>query len=925
MIEAIRTASYDPYNRINANSDSTVYKTQDDTSALDMQEVLKSLGEYVYSESDMASVDEELIDGLKNKFNIDKKDIYKLKKNGYDLERLYMEDMSYYTGFQSTQGALGDYNTTYASSKTAQIENKIDVIKKQNDTMYLNALYSDKPITINSLYQNNFKGSFKKTNASYTEEDINKVLQMNGLSNTKGNMWAARKLAEYGVDINKQDVVKLQNMKAAVECLEEQEEIQKAQEDLADGRIPGERPLMKDDKVLYDYQDVKDIKEDLGKIEEADIEELIESDEEITIGNLRATLFKNTDLALKRSKPLSFTEGQKKIVEDIKEQIHQIRAKLTTEAAQKISEKMPLESSQLSDVANELTAIENEKIQEAVKEAGIELTDENAGIIRNVIQVRQEILENKEQVAGTQAATNEKALLSEIHDAISKYGQNETPVEVRFGENINRVASQIEGLLEDLGISKPSQEMVQAAKALIMNDMEISEDNVRQTLEIMSKINTFIEEMTPNRTAVLIKEGLNPYAASIDTLLDWISKGKIEELKSSVAETIVALEEKGIVNSEQKDALLGFYRIMQSVSKNREEVVGYLFKNNLPLTIEKLQEAAKYAGTEGIIEAAIDDSFGEITDLKYTSQTAKMMLEISKEQIAKSIDIVSMLEKMALPVNEESIDKLKKINALLYPIIKENFKKEFGKFEGMETLPKSFLEKIEAVKTVAPKVVSYMLKEGIAPTVSNIYWTDKIIKNPDTYKELLKEGGFLKEDLPKSFEAFEEELNHQEEQAAKNKDEALEKGNIIEYRTYKHIQEVVHLQKELSQKDGVYQIPFLIQGEEKMVHLYFNQKGNIKGDNSRAVTAVMTYETEHIGVVTAYISFKEDTIGYRIQGETREITSRLQGNSDWLDDFLNEIGYAVKYSEYQTPTTEGAETDTPSLIKRGDSSFEEII
>ncbi len=920
MIEGIQSVNYEAYNVTNSSTINT-YKNEECPQTFNIQEILKSLGEYTYSEGDREYVDETLISGLKNKFNIEEQDIYKLKKNGYDLERLYTEDMYYATSLQSSGSVSEDLSN---DSKVTQIEEKINVIKNQKDNMYLYSLHSNETITINSLYQSNYKGSFQKSNASYSQQDISKILEMNGLSNTKGNMWAAHKLAEYGMDVNKQDVVKLQNMKAAVECLDQQEEFERAQEDLACGKEPGERPLLKEDQRIYDPETIQKIKEELAQLEESDIEELVSNQETITINDLRATLFKNTDLALKRNKALSFTEGQKKSVADIKEQIHHIRSKLTTQAAQKISEKLPLESSQLSDVVKELKAIEAETIAQAAKEADIPLTDENIEIISNVISVRQEIIENRAQTLEVEVATDEQIKLSEMHAALIKYEQNETPVEQRFGENIRTVEDQIEGILQAQGIT-PTEENIQAAKALITNNLEVNAENINRTLEIMIKINTFIEEMTPSRAATLIKEGLNPYQASIDTLLSWMSQDKVEQLKSSIAETIVALQEKGIVSSEQKDALIGFYRIMQGVNNHREEVVGYLFKNNLPLTIEKLQEATKYIGKQGVIEATIDDNFGEIKELKVTSQTAKMMLEESKEQISKGVDIIKMLEQMKLPITEQNIDKLKKINALLYPLIKEEFKKELGKFEGMETLPKSFLEKLDVVKKVDPKVVSYMLREGISPTVSNIFWVDKMVKNPDIYKELLKEGRLIKENLPQSFKEFEDELDYQEEQAIKNKETALDKGNILEYRTYKQIEEVIHLQKELSQKDSVYQIPFMVGGEEKMVHLYFNKKQNKQADKDGSTTAVMTYETKHLGTITAYINFKEEAISYKVQGETSQITHRLQGGSEFLDDLLSGIGYLVKSSEYASYANDEAVSSKPSLIKRGDTDFEEVV
>jgi hypothetical protein len=927
MIEPIQTVNYEPYIITNSTQSGSTNTSEACTEVFDIQEILNDLNDYTYSENDIEYIDASLVSGLKKKFNIEEEDIYKLRGNGYDLERLYLEDGAAYLSVQSTQNTEGAHvisNVTNTSSKVAQIGEKIEVIKKQNDNMYLYALHANEPITINSLYQSHFKGSFKKTSQTYTNEDISKVLQMNGLSDTKGNRWAANKLAEYGMDINKQDVVKLQNMQAAVQCLDKQEEMEKAEQDIEAGKEAGERPLMEEDKVLYGAEDIKELKEELGRVEEGVIEELVERDEEITIGNLRATLFKNTDLALKRNKALSFTEGQKQAVKDIKEQINQIRAKLTTEAAQKISEKMPLESSQLTDVVQELKAIESQTVEAAAKQADVELTPENVEVIRSVMAVRQGIAENREGALELQVQTQENIKLNEIHEALSKYEQNETPVEARFGETIKKVENQIESLLQEMGID-PSKEAVQAAKALIINNMEVSEESIKETLQIMTKINTFIEEMTPYRTAVLIKEGLNPYHAAIDTILDWVSKDKVEDLKSSIAETIVALQEKGQVTVEQKDALLGFYRIMQSVSRNREEVVGYLFKNDLPLTVERLDEATKYIGSQKVIETAVGDSFGEIEELKYNAQTAKMLLNEGTEQTSKTIDIVTMLENMELSVTPENIEKLKKINALLYPLIKEQFKKELGKFEGMSTLPKSFLEKLDHIKKMDPQVISHMLKQGITPTVSNLYWTDKMLQNPEVYKELLQEGGLIQKELPQTFDEMEETLVQQEQEAKTNKEAALENGDMPGYKTYKQIQEVVHLQKELSQKDGIYQIPFMIQGEEKMVHLYFNKKQNQAVSGDQSTTAVMTYETKHLGTITAYIHFKEENISYKIQGETSEITSALQNNSQFLDHLLNNIGYLVNFSEYEARAEQGEDIHKSLQLKRGESDFEEVV
>lgn len=921
MIEGVQGVNYESYMLVNTVQTSKVDMDEQSDEVFDIQQILKNLKTYTYSESDLESLDKNLVSEFKKKFNVSEEELWTLKKNGYDLERLYAGDVSYYNTARINSNT---YQSDEKTSKITQISSKIDLIKKQNDHMYLYALYSKEPVTINSLYQNNFKGPFYKSNATYSSQDITKVLGMNGLDDTKGNRWAVGQLVEYGMPIHKTDVIKLQNIKAAVDALDEQEELQKAQEDLACNKESGERPLVEEEQRLYEDRDIQKIKEDLGQVVDGDIEDLVIGDEEITIQNLRAALFKNADRVLKPDQNIGVPSSQQNTITQVKEQIQQIRAKLTTHAAQKISEKMPLESAKLTEVVEALNRLENETIEEAVKEADIPLSDENIEIISNVMHVRQEILENRDKVLELEIETEEQVRLFEIHEALLKYHQNETVAEKRFGENIKIVEAQIEDVLQNQGIGV-TNDNIQIAKALIINGMEINEENIASASSILLKLNTFIEEMTPTQTALLIKEGINPYEASIDTLMGSLIQNRGDVLKNSIAETIVSLQEQGIINEEQQEALIGFYRIMQTVAKHKDEVVGYLFKNNLPLTIEKLQEATRYIGNSNVIDTLIDDQFGEIDKLHYDAQTSKMMLEQSNKTIKKSLDVINVLENMELPINEENIGKLSKINALLYPVIKEHFKKELGKFEGMATLPQSFLEKLEAIKIMEPEVVQYMLKESISPTVSNLYWIDKIIKNSDTYKQVLSQGGLIKDELPKSLEDFEEELASQEEQAIQNKEVAVAKGDLLAYRTYKQIEEVVHLEKELSQKDGVYQIPFMIDGQEKMVHLYYNKKQNQQTTDDDFTTAVMTYDTEHLGTIAVYIRFQEDVISYKVQGETREVTNKLQKNNEALEQLLGQIGYGVKLSEYDTYQERESLAHQHPLIKRGESDFEEIV
>ncbi len=981
MIDSIKGYGYEQYgiNNQQIKIDSSNKKTEIEN--LDIQEILRQVENYTYTEQDKSKVEPELLGTLTEKLNITEEDVYELYSRGVDLEALSINELDYrnksgYKPFQEEEEELSEEAQDKIRKKEDRLEDKIEVIKKQNDSMYLYALTDKSPITINSLYENSFKGEFKKGISQYTKEDVDNVLVMNGLDKNSGNTWAANLLMMYDIGVSSQNVNKLQNMQAAISALELKE----------NGSLSGEEELIKEGQVQYKPEYVERITDELGMVTDEHIEKLIEEGKDININELRESIHKNVNEALSEGRKnnrssldrLNSQEGQviegeailiEDQVEEVKKQIEQIRTKLTVEAAQKISARMPLESSQLASVADALLQIEGEQVVEALQEADLPVTEENITGVTQVMNATDSMKSYFMETVQIELRTDEAATLNEIHSALRAYSDNETPVELRFGENIARVEGQIRDLLESQGI-EATKTNVEAAKALITNQMEVNELNIRSIQEIVVKLNTFLEEMTPIQAAQLIKEGINPYEASVNELLNVLSSKKIEGLKNSVAETIVDMEKNGQISADQKEGMIGLYRILQAVSKQKEEVMGYglknsvaetivdmekngqisadqkegmiglyrilqavskqkeevmgyLFRNELPLTVENLQQATKYVTGKRHVDSVIDDNFGETESLVYDKETAKQLLEQSTNKTSKTLEIIKELENMALPITEDTVSKVTKMSALLYPYIKEQYKKHLGKFEGMGTLPESFLEKLESVKGVDQELVKHMIEQKVPLTLSNIYWMNKMANEPDIYGKLLDAKEMLKEGLPADLEELEEELSQFENRAKEYKEEAVLKGDLLEYKSYKQIEEVVHYQRARIENEGLYQIPFMIDGERRLINLYLHKdESNKVKDEGSHLKAVITYETKHLGTVKAYLEIKDENIGYRVEAENAEDMQKLQVQSEQLISRLKAIGYHVQYNEFMNQEKEHTEV---SENKYRESNFEEVI
>lgn len=931
MIEGIKESGYGHYTVSNEQTPVRINETVVEATQFNIQEILSQIEDYIYTEYNKNDVEHSVLKSVKEQLSLKEEEIYELYKKGIDIEQLYMQEVAYQSERSKRALSVEEENQEKAFSKEESLEQKIEVIKKRNDNMYLYALTNKDSITINSLYESNFKGNFKKGVNQYTKEDINCVLEMNGLERNSGNAWAANLLMMYDMGVSSQSVTKLQNMQSAIAALESQ----------GSGSLSGEEALIKGEKMQYSPQYVDKITDELGMVTDEYIEKLIEEGKEININELRESIHKNASEALDKHQMDTFyqqnggeepseeildenTTKHAEQVEEIKKQIHQIRMKLTVEAAQKISMQMPIESSSLAEVANALKQMEQEEAIKALSTLQLPMTNENMEALTGVMGITKEMSHYFMQVVQIEMETDEQASLSEIGKVLNAYRINETPVERRFGETISKVQGQIKEWLESQDI-EASQINIEAAKALITNQMEVSKANIESIQEIVIKMNTFLEEMTPIQVATLIKEGINPYEASINELLSWMGTRKVEGLKNSIAETIVAMEEKGQINEGQKEGMIGLYRILQGVSRQKEAVLGYLYKNNLPLTIENLQIAVQYATGKKHIEVGVNDAFGELESLTYEKQRAKEMIESSMSQSNKMLESIKILENMELPITEESVNRMTKMSALLYPYIKEQFKKDLGKFEGMSTLPDSFLEKIDSVQSMSSELIESMIKHKVPLTLSNLYWMDQLTKDPSLYGTLLDDKGMLKEGLPSELDEIEEVLSELEHEAKDQKEEAILMGRLREYRNYKQIEEVVHFQKERIVNEGFYQIPFMIDGERKLINLYLHKEDeSVVEGADRPLKAMLTYETRHLGKIKAYLELNNDVIGYKVEAETTVGIEALHSQEEVLLEKLKNIGYNVKYSEF-AGALEEEKTRMQMNYKYDESNFEEII
>ncbi len=849
---------------------------------------------------------------------------------GYQVDTMTEAEVSYHkaTAQETHQESwANNVNQEESTDTGSRLSWKIKRLQEEHDGMYRYA--AEQPtLTINDLYSASYTGDSAPKHR-YAKEDVITVLGYNGLEATKANTWAAEKLMQIGQDVNKDTVLKLQNAQAAIKGLDIED---------TEGKT-GNEPIVEEEKVLYTEKTIQEIVDDLTEVDEDTIEEAL-AEEEVTIGNLRAKMLRNTERILhgkeQQQPPNALqhdTRSEQTAKEDavtqIKEQIKSIRKMLTTESAQKLSEKMPLESSELQKVVEGLAAIQDATIEDAAQKVNLTLTPDTRETMQDVMAavnlMKQHPLKTAQTIQTTgdgEQVVQEGVNLEQVHTVLQAYEEVGTVPEQRFGETIGKLDDVIKDFLVTNHLPEQAAD-VEAAKALVSAEIPLTPENLQSMKGTMQQMNTILTNLTPYEAAALIKEGINPYKVSLTSLVDTLQDKQLTELKQSIAQSIIVLEDKGTIDQIEKESLIGLYRILEGVRTHKEEVAGYLYKNNMPLTVEKLEEAIKYGVKNQKVDRVVDDQLGELDRMELTAETARQKMAHATTQIDHKLTLAQTIEQMTLP--EAMGQNENAIKTMLYPFLKNIIKETLGKHQGLEEMPQALQDKVACAQQVKGEVLQLIESYKLPTTLNTIYWMDALYKNPDTYKELLKEAQLLDEEqaLPEDLAQVEEVLKEHEKDVAAHKDMCMQQGDLAGYKQYQQLEEVIHLHKQLADKETFYQIPFMVQGETKMVNLYIHQKSKQQVAEKERLDAVISYDTPHLGTIKGYISLGKETMKYQIVGETPEATAKLEQEQARLGNALKAMGYALQQAAFETEHTQA--TNPVALVLKGESQFETIV
>lgn len=843
-----------------------------------------------------------------------------------------------------------------------QYKEKIEVIMASSDSTISNMIRHKSDITINNLYTANHRGVSKDRNTPPTPQQIIAVLNMNGIKPTQENINAATNLVRDNIEVTSKNVADFTRIKRIMTELDPKELVETAAQALKKGVNPGDIKIDEQAAMAphlsYNQVDeiVKDIRGDIPRIDEHVIETAYRNNKAITMENLQKVLHENVGTVLKGNKEGEDQETDLNAKEEAdhiattKRQLEEIRLSLTLNAALKLSTKLDIQTTELSKVVEGLKVIEKEHNESILKNAGAPVTDENIEHIRQTADKLHAISQNK-AFAMSQVVEDKADFTLEGMDLAIKqknaqntYQEAATKPERRFGEGIRRVEDQIGHILQ-MNEIKPSDANIKAAKALVQNNIDISQEAIEAAKIVLLKIETVTHKLRPAVVAQMLKDGIRPDTMPVDELIGHIRQ--IEGLKQAdprqrLAEGILSLDKANQLSSAEREGLVAVYRMLKTITKNETAAIGFLINNDHEPTLGNLFEASKYiqqVGTKtGKMDVRVDDKLGirqgelpaNIRHLigEATSKGGPAT-DVALEAAAHTKNVIHQwLSRITPSELKRYIDMDKSL---------EDIALSDGELSSFEA--ERMTKQVSALDKLSPHTLTFLREHKMPLTIPNIYWTDKMIKNPYLLGDTLKDYENLTGEEIQSVinnsskQNIEEILNTLEKELDEQSSKWLTVSqNAQAYNIGKELEQLLSTQKQIAKHEGMYQIPVELHHGMSNLNVYVkkDKEGSNKAQNNE-LRAYMSIKTQNIGVIQVNMRLSDKAVAFEMIGETPEVTFGLQKSSRDLKAAIEAIGYNVMQAKFSQGKAGISMTDAPkasaSLLKYRfeESKFEHII
>lgn len=897
--------------------------------------------------------------------------------------------------------------------------NKYDAIKQLKDEAILNVLKNNVELTVDKLYEAKYssvqasvsKSPFSSNNQQQhilsdeelkqLEPQIKELLKNNDIEVNKDNMSAAKTLIKNNVEVDKDNIDKYTYLKDIESNTKPDEIISKAVDniisdkkiddiELMDNRSPqstknaienkSSSDINTDNDNSKDYTKAKNIVDNITKIKDEYLRNLINKGKTINLDNLEKKSHKNLDdEGIKLQSP----EDQNKYI-TAKRQLEEIRLKMTVESANRLMNNgIKIDTEPLNHIVEELKKLEQANMKNELKSVGAETTDSNINKMSEVIDTVSQAKSTSNNILGQimkktidytlRSITNNGNVDVDNNRLMEMYDKLGTKPRTDLGDSLSKTFDQLGNILKDMKI-EVNPDNIRAAKILAYNEMEISESNINNIKLLDQQVGIVLNRLHPNIVAHMIKDNLSPIDMNVDEVINYMNNFDEymgEDLTDKIAMYINQMDKSNSLTEKERISMIGIYRMLNTISKSEGRAVGFLMKKDMKLSLNNLMEAAKYlrktGGKHTDINVNVDDGFGTLQQLQYDRESIREQIHQAFEkagfEVNKSnINLIDSIEEFQLRVTEDNVIDMKYMeNNIKEFIIKaspNNLEKLFQKdgimdkdieealsyieednpLEGIDT--KEIRRYLNQMRNVSSKSIEFLQELQLPVNLKNLNTINTLLQDNNELSNKLKHfvneinESDLDNDIMDKFDNVLERLADGEEIESIYTQLLNElkdiKGNAFHLNPNKRlditrdltdITRILDMNKELEDKEGYIQIPVLLNGEITQLNMYYIDKDKIHDEDSTQV--LLSLRTKNLGIVNSIIKISNNDVELNISSTKNNETEYLMNHNKEFKNILEDMGYNVTSIKYENTEIETPLDSKQSVLMSNVSDMEQ--
>lgn len=782
--------------------------------------------------------------------------------------------------------------------------------------------------SVEAIYKASYSGSKmaigKDSIFQEMQQEIGEMLQEEGFHEDT-SMNTAKTLLEYEIPITKETVTAYE----FIESLKQHnpEDIEHwLLKGMGEGEDPTKVDLSKKAKEDTLYEQAEQLVTRIEEFTEEDIDSALDVTENLTLQRLYWS-----------HQGIVWTDGQTNMNQEQREtakitakrQLEEIRLKLTVENAYSMYKQgITIDTQQLSQVVEQLKAIEDAHYQNLFGQDGVILSSDQITLYETNHQIIEEVKNLPSVVLGIPYESQGMITLQEIaaigHDVVLKkpwlvneYEKVMTVPRKDLGDSIHKAFDSMDSMIEELQLEN-TEANKRAIRILAYNQMSINKESIEEMKAYYHEVSSVLEKLTPQVTMQLIKEGTNPIDKNLKELSQQIDEkkqqlGSTEEERFS--EYLYQLDRKKEIGAQEREAYIGLYRLLHQVEKSDGAAVGSLVKSGQEVTLKNLLMAVRSQKASGM-DITLDKETAEIAI--DTSQQNSITNQIeqgfkgdekSNQSVYQQSLASDLYETIHLDKWEEVASSYKREGKDLYSVSLEQLHEELYNTEASsEHLERPYLEEIRQVAQVPSEAIEVLVNSNLPLTIEHIISVNGIQGGTSSLYQQIQEimkrsSGTIKDKVEQALSDlalyFDDEKVSQE-----NRDilqealgEVLEEQLQIEHAVTsvepQQVEQLVLLHNQITLSGKLaskkyYQVPIKL-GEEMLTVNVQLQSTDTKDSKVHIKT-----RSEDYGQIEISLSIQNQQVDGFILCEKRQVQEQMEAQSNLLKDELKELGFESK-------------------------------